>query len=91
MTTAQKAFFEEVLKELEYADGKHPGWPNDAVYASAILIEEAGKLTQGTIDFTYGNRPQQEAVAVMRRRAVSSAAMALRFHADLEHYVPYFQ
>lgn len=42
-----------IYEELEKAEKKHPGWPEDLVYASAILNEEAGELTQAALDYSF--------------------------------------
>lgn len=82
-----KDFTEGLLKELAYANHKHPGWPvNDAVHASAILNEEAGKLTQASIDHAYGHCPEEETTARMKEKALRVAAMALRFYVSLPEY-----
>ena len=89
-TPEQQVFFNAVLKELEYANHKHVFWPDsDAVHASAIVSEECGKLTQASIDFTYSeNDSVEECAARMRRRAVSTAAMALQHFLHIDHYTP---
>ena len=80
MSQVRDAFFEEVAEEYAYAEGKHPGWPYDFIHASAILNEEAGKLTQACIDATYSNELRSEAAkARMRKYAARVGAMALRF------------
>lgn len=80
-------FAEGMVTELAYANGKHPGWPaDDAVHASAILNEEAGKLTQASIDYTYGHFPAGETAARMKQKALRVAAMALRFYASIPEY-----
>ena len=80
-------FADGMFAELAYANGKHPGWPeDDAVHASAILNEEAGKLTQASIDHTYGHFPAGDTAARMKQKALRVAAMALRFYASIPEY-----
>lgn len=86
---AEKAdgFAEGMIAELAYANGKHSGWPtDDAVHASAILNEEAGKLTQACIDHTYKHCPAEDTAARMEQKALRVAAMALRFYASIPDY-----
>jgi hypothetical protein len=73
-------FFNSVLDELSYAESKHNGFPTDRIHASAILNEEAGKLTQACIDFEYGKTAGEEGNKNMARYAARVAAMALRFY-----------
>lgn len=56
---AQNDFIAKMLGELEYAEQKHSGFPTDRIHASAILNEEAGKLTQACIDDAYGPRSEE--------------------------------
>ena len=82
-----KDFFEGVIAEAAYASNKHRSWPNnDAIHASAILVEEAGKLTQACIDYSYRHLPPEETSARMEEKAIRVAAMALRFYASLQEY-----
>ncbi len=84
----------EIEQELEFANNKHQYWPVDSVHASAILNEEAGKLTQACIDWENSDQqpdsmsktagvPTRER---MRKKAVSTAAMAIRFLQGFENY-----
>lgn len=81
--SAQKDFIARMLGELEYAENKHNGFPTDRIHASAILNEEAGKLTQACIDAEYGAIPQVEALDRMEKYAARVGAMALRFYNSL--------
>ena len=84
----------EIEAELEFANAKHPFWPVDSVHASAILNEEAGKLTQACIDWEDSDRqPEKTSYTAgvptkdrMRKKAVSTAAMAIRFLQGFEDY-----
>ncbi len=76
----------EIEAELEFANAKHPFWPVDSVHASAILNEEAGKLTQACIDYENITTPDAEPMDRMRKKAVSTAAMAIRFLQGIEDY-----
>lgn len=80
-------FMKGMYAELAYAHAKHPGWPvADAGRASAILTEEAGKLTQASIDYTYGRKSQSMARERMKAQALRVAAMAYRFYTGLPGY-----
>lgn len=65
--------------ELEAAERKFPGWPTDPVHAAAVLQEEAGELVRASLQFTYKNGD----LSAMRREAVQTGAMALRFLLNL--------
>jgi len=86
MHKTKAAFLSQVNEEYAYAEKKHPGWPSDAIHASAILNEEAGKLTQACIDARYHNDglSPENPKARMLRYAARVAAMALRFAEGLD-------
>lgn len=73
-----------MLKELEAAKKKHPIWPEDFVYASAILNEEAGELTQATLN--YYESKSYEDFCRMREEAAQTGAMAIRFLEFLDEH-----
>ncbi|CAK7025081.1 MAG: hypothetical protein DELT_02547 [Desulfovibrio sp.] len=77
------AFLDGTLGALEYAEGKHDGFPTDRIHASAILNEEAGKLTQACIDAEYGKLSPEEAQAKMEKFVFRVGAMTLRFYSSL--------
>lgn len=80
MNEDQKDFIGAVLEELVRAEEKYAGWPEDAVHASAILNEEAGKLTQASIDYLYKHSaPYGDPYDRMKKKSVSTAAMAMRY------------
>lgn len=81
--SAQKDFIAKMLGELQYAEEKHNGFPTDRIHASAILNEEAGKLTQACIDAEYGAIPREEALDRMEKFVARVGAMALRFYNSL--------
>ena len=77
-----------IESELESAKTRYPWWPSDAVHAGAIVAEEAGELTQATLDHFYAhlNHNGADTVARMRKEAVQTAAMAIRFLENMEAY-----
>lgn len=77
------AFFALVEEEYDKATKKHGSFPTDRIHASAILNEEAGKLTQACIDYERGQLPGEEAYPRMEEFAARVAAMALRFYESL--------
>lgn len=85
-----RQFICDVFAEIEHAESKHGFFPADAIHASAIINEEAGKLTQACIDHTYGPDPTlhdlQERRDRMYKKAVSTAAMAIRFAEAMPTY-----
>lgn len=66
-----------IFDELEAAEKKHPDWPDDVVYASAILNEEAGELTQACLDMHF--QPSMENYERVLKEAAQTGAMAIRF------------
>lgn len=80
---ATAEFFNKTLDALAYAENKHKSFPTDRIHASAILNEEAGKLTQACIDYEYGNITREEAQARMEKYVARVGAMSLRFFQSL--------
>ena len=74
--------------ELESAKSRYPWWPTDVIHAGAIVAEEAGELTQATLDHVYAhlNHNGKDTVARMRKEAIQTAAMAIRFLENMEAY-----
>ena len=67
-----------VLAELQKAREKFPTWPKDIVHAGAVVAEEAGELTQATLDYFYGRGTKEQCYI----EAKQTAAMAIRFLCD---------
>lgn len=76
-----------VQEELERALAKFPTWPTDPVHALAVLGEEFGELTKDVLQQTY--EPHKTSRDRIRKEAIQTAAMALRFIASLDEYVYY--
>lgn len=75
---------DDVLEELERAKQLHPKWPLDPLHAAAIIGEEYGEMIQAILQLTY-EYPKADLEDV-RREAVQTAAMALRFLENFDHY-----
>lgn len=73
-----------VQTELAAAKAKFPTWPIDPMHALAILGEEYGELTKAVVEATY--EPWKADLADVRREAIQTAAMALRFVENLDAY-----
>ncbi len=69
----------EVENEIDQAVRKFPWWPQDPIHAAGIVVEEAGELVQAAQNFNY----HSGRLDAMRREAVQTAAMAIRF---LRHF-----
>jgi NTP pyrophosphatase (non-canonical NTP hydrolase) len=78
-------WLDAVMNELAKAESKHPEWPTDPLHAIAIIGEEFGELTQAVLQVTY--EPGKSLIADVRREAVQTAAMALRFLQSMDFYV----
>jgi NTP pyrophosphatase (non-canonical NTP hydrolase) len=72
----------EVMDEVRRAKEKFPWWPEDPVHAAAIVAEEAGELTQASLQFTYEVGTFDD----MREEAIQTAAMAIRFLENMDDY-----
>jgi hypothetical protein len=74
-----------VWSELERAVAKFPTWPTDPLHALAVLGEEFGELTKDVLQMTY--EPGKTSAENVRKEAIQTAAMALRFVASLDNYI----
>lgn len=72
----------EVLTELARALDKFPTWPLDPVHALAVVAEELGETQKEVLQLTY--EPGKTTVKALRKEAIQTAAMSLRFLIGLE-------
>ena len=75
---------EAVLSEMDAATRKCPTWPTDPLHAVAVLNEEVGELNKAVLQETYA--PHKQNRGDVRREAVQTAAMALRFLLSIDSY-----
>ena len=76
------SIFADIASEVGKAEMKFPGWPSDPVHGSAIISEESGELTQACLDWYY---LREFEASKMRKEALHTAAMAIRFLINFEH------
>lgn len=74
-----------VYSELTSAIEKFPTWPTDPLHALAVLGEEFGELTKDVLQMSY--EPGKTNAENVRKEAIQTAAMALRFVASLDAYI----
>lgn len=79
-----EAVIQEVRDEVAKATEKFPTWPTRGLDAVAILGEEFGELTKEVLQLTY--EPWKSTRVCVRKEAVQTAAMALRFLMSLHQY-----
>lgn len=77
----EQSAVEALLNELHDAEIQHPSWPEEAVHAAAIVVEEAGELLRDTA--TYEENGDAKLITNMQIEAVQTGAMALRFLKNL--------
>ena len=65
---------ELIFLELELAERKHPGWPDDKIHAVAIMAEESGEAVKAAIDATFSNG----SIADLKRELAQTGAMCIR-------------
>lgn len=75
---------EEIIKEVSSATTKFPTWPTDPLHALAVLGEEYGELTKAALQLTY--EPHKTSAEEVRKEAIQTAAMAVRFAMSLDIY-----
>ena len=76
-----------ILQEYLRARKLHPCWPTDAVHAVNVITEEVGELAKDANDFHWRGGSSADR-AGMRDEAIQVGAMAVRFLANLNGYVP---
>lgn len=74
----------EVLTELSAAMAKFPTWPTDPLHASGVVAEEAGELFKAVLQQVY--EPHKNKPGDVRKEAIQTAAMAIRFIASMGAY-----
>lgn len=90
MTTSTKPLtptditINEIFCEISNATAKFPTWPTDPLHALAVLGEEFGELTKDVLQLTY--EPHKTSRENVRKEAIQTAAMALRFAISLDEY-----
>jgi NTP pyrophosphatase (non-canonical NTP hydrolase) len=75
---------DEIFEEVKRAMTKFPTWPTDPIHALAVVGEEYGELTKEVLQMTY--EPHKTSYDEVRKEAVQTAAMALRFALSLGCY-----
>ena len=74
----------QALAEVAKATNKFPTWPTDPIHAAAVLHEEVGELAKAVLQCTY--EPHKSNRDEVRKEAIQTAAMALRFLMSLDVY-----
>ncbi|UAW53162.1 hypothetical protein pEaSNUABM30_00044 [Erwinia phage pEa_SNUABM_30] len=77
----EQAAIELMLNELRDAEVEHPEWPEEAIHAGSILVEEAGELLRDCVSFDETG--DDKLIVNMQIEAVQTGAMALRFLKNL--------
>jgi NTP pyrophosphatase (non-canonical NTP hydrolase) len=85
MTAAEKASA-EIQAEIDLAVRKFPTWPTDPLHAMAVLGEEYGELNKAVLQLTYEPQKTGSSLQEVRKEAIQTAAMALRFVMSLDRY-----
>lgn len=77
-----------IIDELFSATAHHPEWVTDPIHAAGLVVEEAGELMQAALDHTYPNNNHKEGDTLdrMKKEAIQTGAMALRFLIHLQDY-----
>jgi len=87
----QAEIIDEVLTELNRARTKFPTWPDDPIHAAAVVAEESGELVQATLQACYEQKKDELAfqtqLSKVRREAIQTAAMAIRFLVSMDQYM----
>ncbi|MCC6603065.1 MAG: hypothetical protein IT327_07640 [Anaerolineae bacterium] len=86
----QTEIIEEVMAELNRARAKFPTWPDDPIHAAAVVAEESGELAKAVLQACYEQEKNehyfQDQLTEVRREAIQTAAMAIRFLVSMDQY-----
>ena len=74
----------EILVELKRAEKIHPVWPDDPIYAAAIISEEAGEVVKAVNNAVTGKKDGKD--SDYRTEAIQCAAMCIRFLKNLDNF-----
>jgi NTP pyrophosphatase (non-canonical NTP hydrolase) len=80
---ADSAILQDILNELKKAKKKFPNWPDHMVSRAAIVAEEAGELVRAALQFKYERSDRESQILELRKEAIQTAAMAIRFLENL--------
>lgn len=78
------SFLAEIAAEIDRATAKFPTWPTDPIHAANVVMEEAGELSKEVNQLTY--EPHKSSKEWVRKEAIQTAAMAIRFLMSLDRY-----
>ena len=86
MEQKTQQFIDEVLAEVDRAESLHPIYPapqrrGDHVYAAAILHEEAGEVTQASLNWQVHGKGT---LCQIHSELVQTAAMCVRYSKNIE-------
>lgn len=77
----------DVMGEFKKAVGKHPEWPSDIIHQWAIVQEESGETQKEVLQAYYETdlgEDMEKKLLNVRKEAIQTAAMCLRFLAHLD-------
>jgi len=80
------ALIDRVLDEINRAEARFPGWPEDPLHALAILGEEFGELNKSVMQRVYEPHKDGASMEDFLDEGIQVAAMAVRFLENLRYY-----
>lgn len=79
--------WQAIEMEVRKAKKAYPQWPDHIVSRAAIVSKEAGELLQAALESKYEKgkkgRNAEQQIEQMRKEAIQTAAMAIRFLENL--------
>lgn len=75
MDSKEYLAIDEILKEVERAEKKHPLWPEDVIHQVAIIAEESGEAVRASLQLLYENGNLEE----LHKEVVQTAATCIRY------------
>jgi NTP pyrophosphatase (non-canonical NTP hydrolase) len=70
----QQSIINLIFAEVDRAQNKHPNWPEDMVYAAAIVAEENGELTRAAVQYQM----EGGTLEAIKMEAIQTAATCIR-------------
>ena len=74
MQSSDDLVISTIFAELQKAELKFPGWPDDIVHGAAIIAEESGEVIKAALDYYYSRGD----VAKLIKETAQTGAMAIR-------------
>lgn len=80
----KKDIWPAIELELRKAKKEHPNWPDHVAAQAGIVCEESGELMKAALQMKYEKADPAASIELMKKEAIQTAAMAIRFLENLK-------